>query len=241
MRTYLTASVVLFVAILTGCATSRTGPEMTVATKPEPPPLQVRCHTGTPDVLKEIAEYYQSLNVKYDQPWPQPSDPIQDKRQDDNLTDCSGMFYRVAWKFSRTCPGYDLPTPKSHRKVKDAAAWYAQKDLLTEITDPIKQSHLIKPGMVMFYGKERKRYAPQELSSPEAVAEKGFHMGIVVDVQRDEGELSRYSLFHGRSGTKPAKITSYHVRKPRSNPDYPFGNGAEQWIGITPFVDGSTP
>lgn len=155
------------------------------------------------------------------------------------LSDCSGMFHRVVHSFQAQCPGYALPHPVRNRTSRQIAAWDARQGRFTVVTNPRKHASLIRPGMVMFYGRHGKRYAASALRSPGAVTRAIGHLGVVGAVTPDrQGRVQRYHLFHGRRPGKPAAITTYHTR---THPTYPFGNGAEQWLGIAPFVRTMAP
>lgn len=59
-------------------------------------------------------------------------------------------------------------------------------------------------------GKSKETYTELTL---ERALDEIEHVGVVVSVDRDtSGEISGYSLFHGRSPGKPAGITDYHRR-----------------------------
>jgi hypothetical protein len=146
------------------------------------------------------------------------------------------MFHRVVQKFNDDCPGYAFPDHRADRQSIAIGKWYADRGLFTVITNPVRQAHLITEGSVMFYGHQRKRYTPKELSSPAEAIKRINHLGVVVRAVRKDQVVIQYHLFHGRRPGRTSKITNYHYRQPRSTPKYPYGNGAEQWIGMAPFV-----
>lgn len=232
--------------LLTGCAStsrvpppasapSRSTPTATerlhisapAKTPTSPAAYQPSCRQGkqgVPTSLVEITHYWHTRRVMYN------SAP---------LSDCSGMFHRVVQSFQEQCPGYPLPHSARNRTSRQIATWYARHGRFTVVTNPRKQAHLIRPGMVMFYGQNGKRYAPPALRSPTAMTRAIGHLGVIVAVTRDRrGRVQSYHLFHGRRPGKPAAITTYHTR---NHPTYPFGNGAEQWIGIAPFTSKMLP
>jgi hypothetical protein len=189
---------------------------------------QVQCKKGTLDLTREIFTIAKSLEG-FDYTQTPPS----------ALQDCSGMFHRVVQSFSESCPGYALPNPKEHRQSIAIGKWYADKNLFTVITDPLRQAHLIQEGTVLFYGHQKKRYSAQELGSPHEAIKKINHLGVVVKTEQRDGVVIQYQLFHGRRPGQKSAITAYHYRQPRSTPDFPYGNGAEQLIGLAPFVSGT--
>ena len=188
----------------------------------------VQCQKGTINVAKTLFTIAEGLEgVDYTQNPPEA------------LQDCSGMFHRMVQKFSDTCPGYELPSHKMHRQSVAIGKWYAERNLFTVVTDPLQQSHLITEGAVLFYGHQQKRYTARELGSSQEAVGKINHLGVVVKTEKRDGVVIQYHLFHGRRPGKKSAITAYHYRQPRSTPDFPFGNGAEQLIGVAPFVSGA--
>jgi hypothetical protein len=201
---------------------------ITLGTNTEGVPAQVQCKSGTLDLATELFRIAKSLEgVDYTQ---NPSSALQD---------CSGMFHRVVQKFSETCPGYELPSSTADRQSVAIGKWYADKNLFTVVTAPLQQAHLITEGVVLFFGHQKKQYSAQELGSPHKAVENINHLGVVVKTEKRDGVVVQYHMFHGRQPGKKSAITSYHSRQPRSTPNFPFGNGAEQLIGLAPLVNGT--
>lgn len=146
--------------------------------------------------------------------------------------DCSGMYHRMLESIRGYCP--DIVGPSRRERSSSAiASWYAKKGRLSVIDDPIRQDSLIRPGIVMFYGRQKKRY--RSMTVKKALIEIS-HIGIVTAVDRDHrGNVIRYGLFHGRSRGKPAATTWYHKRRPSRKCDPPLGNGTQQWIACAPI------
>ena len=106
---------------------------------------------------------------------------------------------------------------------------------------------MIKPGMVMFYGrsqiKKKDSYKQRDMNPIN-------HIGVVVGVERDAGDIVRYHLFHGLYTGKPSKITGpegdvstmnherdYSTRTGKSR-NYPsLGFADQHWIGIAPITN----
>lgn len=155
----------------------------------------------------------------------------------DNLADCSGIYHRTVQALKARCPNIATPEAGRARSVEAIARWYAERRELIVIHDPLAQAELIKPGAVMFYGRERRVHRKLEPTHALAAVD---HLGIVVSVERDaEGRLLSYQLFHGRVPGKPAAITNSHRRRP-SRPTFPpFGNGEQHWIGLARLVNAS--
>ncbi len=234
---------ILSIALAAGCSSSEPAAAPVPAAKPapaeEPVPAEaepspetasfagypVRCEGEWVDLAERIlpiAEGFQEQNIMYD--------TIE-------LSDCSGMFHRLLRAFDEGCPGHSLPQPESDRDSRDVARWYEAKGLFTQVRDEMGHVDRIKPGAVMFYGHSNKSYEEADL---ELVLTEVEHVGTVVSVERDgNGDLMRYSIFHGRSPGKPAGITNYHGREPARPGHRPFGNWDQQWIGVAPLADAS--
>ena len=173
--------------------------------------------------VKSIAEELDAQQISYD--------PA-------NLADCSGIFHRFLSAFKAECPGHDLPTPQKNRDSRALAKWYHEQGLLTLIDDEATQQELIKPGAVLFYGYQGKKY--ENFKAKELfVRGTGIdHVGVVVEVKRDaKGNIINYHLFHGRNPKHPAGITTYHYFKPSRDSYPPLGNGSQQWVAFALLVE----
>ncbi|MCI4670600.1 MAG: hypothetical protein MRZ79_20870 [Bacteroidia bacterium] len=182
--------------------------------------LTIKCEGSKLDLsipLNEVADRLQSQNLMYNvKPF----------------SDCSGIFHRVLDSLDSRCPSHAFPDPSTHRDSRSIGRWYKEKGTFVKVTDPEKQWEYIKPGAVMFYvsgSVDPKSIAEEALFKPGGIR----HIGVVVDVEKDEnGIVTRYTLFHGRTSGKPAAKTNYHTRKP-SRSTYPiYGNGRDHWIGV---------
>ncbi len=151
------------------------------------------------------------------------------------LTDCSGIFHRVAKRFKTICPATTTPAP-SYRSSRDLAKWYYEKEQLTIVQDVLENDHLIRPGAVMFYGRRNKEYHNIKIDS--LTSYRGIeHVGVIVEVEKDSnGSVINYSLLHGRSPGKLASITNWHHRNPSRSNLPPFGNYDQQWVAIAPLL-----
>ncbi len=161
----------------------------------------------------------------------------------DPSTQCSGIFQRVLGSIRAICPDAATKTPPENmRDSRGQAKWYYEKNALTLIKDPLAQAELIRPGVVMFYGKlDQDFYNSNPVEKLWTPAEGIRHVGIVVDVKRDEetGEIQSYSLFHGRHKDEPSGITNaeddyMHRREGKGVPA--FGNGSDPWVGVAAVV-----
>ena len=155
------------------------------------------------------------------------------------LTDCSGIFHRFLREMQKTCEHQDFPSPKKYRSSRDLALWYHERGSLILVSDPLRMSHLIRPGMVMFYGNRGKKFdkfTERDLKNRKEI----HHIGIVVSVEKDRtGRVISYKLFHGRSPGKYAAITEYHLLTPSRRNLPPFGNYDQPWVAIAPLVAGA--
>jgi hypothetical protein len=151
------------------------------------------------------------------------------------LTDCSGIFHRVLLGLKYRCPAKDFPSVEKHRDSRALARWYHERGKLQLIKNAVKSTDLLKPGVVLFFGKNGFAYndfSVEDLLMPQ----KGIaHLGVVVKVHRNKsGQVLNYELFHGhgRKGKTPASITNWHKRTPSRAGYPPLGNGRQQWVAI---------
>ncbi len=145
--------------------------------------------------------------------------------------DCSGMFLRLCESLGeKSCKGYKYPDRAFH-DTRALAGWYHENGNLTLIKDAENSDHLIQPGMVMFYGYGDRpipeNFTVADLSAPypNGLIE---HVGTVTKVEKDEnGKVTDYYIYHGRSGTKPAARTRISAGQ---NPVY--SNWGQPWLAI---------
>lgn len=154
--------------------------------------------------------------------------------------DCSGIFHRVLEHFKGICPEAKLPKFKQARDSRSLAAWYKKNGNLKIVRNPAAEADLIQPGAVVFYGYGRRRnhYDFQKMNM-DTLTLRGTginHIAIVTSVNRVDGDLISYEMFHGRTDNKPSaitksyKVTSYDKALPM------YGNHAEPWLAVaSPF------
>ncbi|MGB5687539.1 MAG: hypothetical protein WBM35_17155 [Candidatus Electrothrix sp.] len=151
------------------------------------------------------------------------------------LTDCSGIFHRVLLGLKYRCPAKDFPSVEKYRDSRALARWYHERGKLQLVKNAVKSTDLLKPGVVLFFGKNGFTYKDFSVNDL-LVPQKGIaHLGVVVKVHRDEsGQVLHYELFHGhgRKGKTPASITNWHKRTPSRAGYPPLGNGRQQWVAI---------
>lgn len=150
------------------------------------------------------------------------------------LSDCSGMFHRLAMAVRDFCPDYRYPEPDEARDTRDLARWYFDNSNLVIVQDASSGGRLIRPGSVMFFGNSDVKYTNITI---DKIAVRGGieHMGTVVEVEKDEaGNVIGYSMFHGRNPRKPAGITKHKkVSRSLSRGQLPsFGNWTQQWVAV---------
>jgi hypothetical protein len=148
------------------------------------------------------------------------------------LSDCSGIFLRFCQALRDRCPEADFPQPREARDGRRLAQWYFDRDRLTLIQDARGSSKFIKPGAVMFYGRQNKTY--QKVTIENITAASGIeHIGIVTAVIRNKkGAITNYTLFHGRSRGKIASRTTHHQRNPSQDDIPAYGNWNQQWVAV---------
>ena len=209
-----TLTIIFFITVLSACASKPSG--------------------KTADVVSPVTEHKRANERrctcnKMDQQLNLVTQEIQNKKilysQSAVKADCSGIFHRVLDGLSQQCSCFSRPDYQHHRSTRQLANWYHQQGKLHRIDDALTAQHLIRVGMIMFYGQSNKVYKKVPLADFFKSGKGITHMGIVVDVKRNsKGEVEFYSLFHGRSTGKLAKTTKYHNRKMK------YGNGKQRWI-----------
>lgn len=172
---------------------------------------------NSPDnIIFKIADSLTALNLYY-------------SNNGDDMRDCSGIFHRFLLALQKECENLALPCVTSERNSRSIAQWYEERNRFTVIDDALRQSTMIKPGNLLFFGRRWTKYPDM---TKEKVFRQIYHLAIVVDVEKDQnGVVQSYRLFHGRSTGKPAMITDWHRRKPTTANLPPLGNFDEQWIG----------
>ena len=155
------------------------------------------------------------------------------------LSDCSGIFHRVLTGVKKWCPDYNYPTPQRYRDSRELARWYHERGELILIRNALAQSDLIRPGMVLFFGRNGAVYknaSVKTLLSPQYGID---HVGVVVWVHKDStGTVTGYELFHGhgRRGKTTASTTKWHKRNPTRVGYPPLGNGRQQLVAAARIV-----
>ncbi|MBX2872706.1 MAG: hypothetical protein KTR30_11415 [Saprospiraceae bacterium] len=151
------------------------------------------------------------------------------------LLDCSGIFHRVSKFISDKCDAYAYPDVDSTRHTSALAGWYYDNKNLVIIQDAAKQRNLIKPGTVMFFGKSGQLYNNLTIDRLKTPYPNNviMHVGVVTDVTKnDNGELVKYTMFHGRSKGKIASSTYYHSLDPPRAGFPPLGNWDQQLVAV---------
>ncbi|MFN0035152.1 MAG: hypothetical protein ACKVUS_08800 [Saprospiraceae bacterium] len=152
------------------------------------------------------------------------------------MQDCSGIFFRLLEEFAqKRCPDYPYPSPKSARPCRLIAQWFFEHKNFSLIEDPMEKRNLIKPGAVMFYGRPGQSFKNMTIERMCGSSGAIFHVGVVTAVEKDaEGNVSKYTLFHGRTTGTFASRTYYHgVDGPSKRGQPILGVGSEQWVGIS--------
>jgi hypothetical protein len=131
------------------------------------------------------------------------------------------------------CPGYKYPSPLLYRDSRGIARWYHEQGKLIIIKNAVAQSDLIRPGMVLFFGRTGVKYKNPSIKTLLSPRYGIYHVGVVVRVYRDRrGKVTRYELFHGhgRRGRTKASVTKWHKRWPTRASNPPLGNGRQQLV-----------
>lgn len=152
-------------------------------------------------------------------------------------TDCSGIFHKVINDLRKHYPNEKFPKFKIDRSSRDLAAWYHTNSNFSFIRNPEDNGKLIKPGMIMFYGKGGMSYDLQSMTIKTLTDPNGVnHVGIVTAVNKDhEGNVISYDIFHGLNERKPAQTTTEVYKNPR-RPTHPaYAHWNQPWLGIATF------
>ena len=155
------------------------------------------------------------------------------------LSDCSGVLHRVLMGVKKRCPGHKYPSLLLNRDSRGIARWYHEQGKLIIIKNAVTQSDLIRPGMVLFFGRPGVRYKNPSLKTLLSLRHGIYHVGVVVRVYKDrKARVARYELFHGhgRRGRTKASVTKWHKRWPTRASYPPLGNGRQQLLAAAPIV-----
>lgn len=192
-----------------------------VDTKPTPPkekPKGNSCFSGAEEAsrfLTALAEKMEQDSLPYDA---------------SKLQDCSGIFHQVLQHVKSACPDHRYPAPSEARSSRALARWYHDHGNFTTIEDAVAQRNLIRPGMVMFYGRSGKKYSDIDIN---VLSREVEHVGIVTEVEKNAaGNVVDYVLFHGRQPGVHAQRSFSHPIEPRRAGLPPFGNWNQQWVAV---------
>lgn len=159
-----------------------------------------------------------------------------DRKNPEKLQDCSGIFHRIVQHVSKTCDNYKYPSVKRVRSSRGLAKWYHKRKNLVVVNDLMTDRNLIKPGVVMFFGKSNQKY--NNLTAKRVVADYPNHIvqhiGVVTEVKYEEGtnNVIGYVMMHGRSTGKYAQRTHYHNIKPACSGCPALGNYNQQLVAM---------
>ncbi len=155
------------------------------------------------------------------------------------LSDCSGILHRVLMGMKKRCPGHEYPSLSLYRDSRDIARWYHEQGELILIKNAVAQSDLIRPGMVLFYGRTGVKYKNASVKTLLSSRHGINHVGVVVRIYKDRRKkVAGYELFHGhgRRGRTKASVTSWHKLRPTRASYPPFGNGRQQLVAVARIV-----
>ena len=133
----------------------------------------------------------------------------------------------------KRCPDHNYPPIETYRDSRDLARWYHEQGELFLIDDALQHTDLIRPGMVLFYGRGGKAYKNFTVNDLVTTRAGIDHVGVVVSVVRDDdGEVVNYKLFHGygRKGKTKAATTNWHKRNPTRAVIRPLVTDSSSWL-----------
>lgn len=152
------------------------------------------------------------------------------------LSDCSGIFFRIAQYAATVCQNYQYPDPKQTRDSRSVARWFYDHNNLVLIQDAKASRNLIRPGSVMFFGRSGVKYANVTLDLIAGTPQQRgviTHMGVVTEVKRDDkGDIIGYVMMHGRRKGVTAQRSHYHQLKPPRSGFPVLGNWSQQWVAV---------
>lgn len=227
---------------------------------PDPHAYYAMCggrRTDLGDIIGPIAASMVAQQIPYTQ------DPANEWR------DCSGNFLRLSSYLAEACPelngslaatsgirdfepGADNaadPASAAARTTRGIAKWYFDNHAFVPIYyDPetadrvalAKHRDFIRPGAVLWFSRQK----PTKSSGLQPLFTRAInHMGTVVSVERDEdGNVVRYTMYHGRSKGKKARVTEHHYWQwpamfTRAGKEYPpLGYWDQYLVGIAPIA-----
>ena len=179
--------------------------------------------TGALDFLKVKAEALDQAQIMYN------SEP---------LSDCSGMFFRMIKTLQEKCPDFDYPKMNQARSSRQLAAYYHKKGKLTIIKNDEEASQYLQPGYALFFGRNGKKYTRFDIDFLTSGSTGIQHMGLLLEVETENGVVQTYKMFHGRSSGKAAKITE-HFRQYKYDDDNkypPYGNWGQQLVAVAKIL-----
>jgi hypothetical protein len=170
-----------------------------------PPPACDGGRTEVRDVVRSLSRSLAAKRILY---------------ASDDLADCSGMVHRVLKGMNERCDDIIAPTVHAARSARAIAAWYAQRNQLATVLDPVDADEALVPGAIVFFGPPGRKHPGLD---------DIFHIAMVYSVARDDvGRVDSYRLFQARRPGKVAGITSWHHR----DSDPPLGNGNEVLVAV---------
>lgn len=157
------------------------------------------------------------------------------------LTDCSGLMHRIFRNLQEACPSLDFPSPATARSSRALARWYYDRGQLSIIHHAADSSHLIRPGALLFFGRNGRRFRSPDIG--QLCHSRGIqHIGLVVSVAYDaDGTVAAYTLLHApRPGQSISRVNRY-----RTNPKAPhlpaYGNWGQQWVAVAHLISEPPP
>jgi len=131
------------------------------------------------------------------------------------------------------------------RSSRGVARWYAKNGLFTPLwtnDDSLERFRdQIKPGMVVWFGRDGQSYTERAGTEKMFTHRIGIvHMGVVHSVQRDEatGDVVSYKMYHGRrpDPKAPDNGITDHSYEPGGSWEVPFGNGRDPLVAWAPLL-----
>ncbi len=158
--------------------------------------------------------------------------------------DCSGIYHQIKDSVQARIPAlrdptkYIYPPFRPDRDSRQIAHWYHRHNNLHIVRDALADANKIRPGSVMFYGQTDVKYDNPTIEQLITRGKGIMHVAVVTSIETDDaGNLTAYTIMHGRNTKWPASRTGGNCDCPkkglhRQHEKYPFGNWNQPWVAM---------
>lgn len=158
--------------------------------------------------------------------------------------DCSGIYHQIKDSIQAHIPAlrdpakYHYPPFRPDRDSRQVAHWYHRHNNLHIVQDALADANKIRPGSVMFYGQTDKTYNNPTIEQLTTRGVGIMHVAVVTSIETDDaGNLTAYTIMHGRNTKWPASRTGGNCDCPKKglhkqHVKFPFGNWNQAWVAV---------